>query len=117
MTGSQLKTAYLKEFESDITKSEKSNAVMKHIKISGDRTSIEFESRWPEIVKELLLLQELYHDGDFVWGHSKNLDRVYIAIRAGKSKQIYVPQVSNPSERMALPEVQEFIRTRGRDGL
>ncbi|KAF8334350.1 hypothetical protein F5887DRAFT_651402 [Amanita rubescens] len=107
---SKLSKAHLTKFGA--TELKKPNAVMKYIHISGDRSSEQFKSRWDEIVNELGLLGRLYHDGDFVWGHSKGLDKVYIAIRAGKNKQIDVPKVSDPSERMALPAVQEFVRSR-----
>jgi len=109
---SKLSKVHLKKFESGIiTDLQKPNAVMKYIRISGDRASEQFKSRWDEIVDELGLLRRLYHDGEFVWGHSKGLDKVYIAIRAGKNKEIDVPKVSDPSERMALPAVQEFVRS------
>jgi len=103
-TDSKLSKAHLEKFESDIKELQKPNAVMKYIHISGDRTSPQFKSRWDEIVNELELLRQLYHDGDFVWGHSKGLDKVYIAIRAGKNKQIDIPKVSDPS-------VQQFIQS------
>jgi len=111
---SQLGLAYLKGFDSEIAELKKPNAVMKRIKISGDRTSKQFKSRWHQITKELGLLQQLYGD-KFVWGHSEGLDKVYIAVSVGRNKRIHVPKVSGPSQRMALPEVKQFIQNHRKD--
>jgi len=105
---SELSQAYLKEFDTEIAELTKPNAVLKRIEISGARTSNRFKVRWYDIVKELGLLQKLYGDR-FKWGHSKNLDIVYIVIRVGRNKKIDVPKVSLPEQRMALPEVKKFI--------
>ncbi|KAF8344636.1 hypothetical protein F5887DRAFT_256555 [Amanita rubescens] len=107
-----LSKAHLKEFETDDAELKKPNAVMKCIKISGARTSKEFKMRWYDIVKELSLLRQLHGDDNhtFKWGHSKDLDIVYIAIRVGRNRLIDVPKVSLPSQPQALPEVKKFIR-------
>lgn len=104
---SKLKAAYLGEFKVDIAEPKKPNAIMKYIEFSGDRTDTEFKLRWSKIVKELGVLRQL--DGTFVWGHSKDLRNVYIAIPM-RNKQIAAFDISDPSHDMAMKQFKRSHR-------